>query len=159
MAMRFTVVLEGQRYEVEVSDGLQVRVNGRTYRARVRAEGPVYKVSVGGQTFDLRVQGRTLVLGDRRLDVRFEGYDHHPLTSAEAPRAAALGMVKAPMPGRVVAVIVKEGERVSLGAPLLILEAMKMQNEVPSPAEGVVKEIRVAPGAIVGKEDVLMVIQ
>lgn len=72
--------------------------------------------------------------------------------------APALGEVRAPMPGRVVAVIVEEGDRVDLGAPLLILEAMKMQNEIPAPLEGVVQEVRVAPGAAVGREDLLLVI-
>ena len=45
------------------------------------------------------------------------------------------------------------------GTPLLILEAMKMQNEIPSPADGEVQEIRVVPGDAVGKEDVLLIVR
>lgn len=158
MAMRFTVVLEEERFEVEVSGALQVRVDGRTYRAKVKLDGEGYRVSVGRQTFDFRVRGRSLLLGERPLDVRFERYNHS-LRALGAGRGVAVQEVKAPMPGRVVAVIAREGQKVSLGSPLLILEAMKMQNEVPSPAEGMVKEVKVSPGDVVTSDDVLMVIQ
>ncbi|MFQ5837751.1 MAG: biotin/lipoyl-containing protein [Thermoplasmata archaeon] len=160
--MRFAVLLEGVEYPVEVSDGLQVALGDRVYKTRVKVAGPVLKVSVGRRTYEFKLQGRTLALRGEPLDVRFEGYRHHPTAVPEEPRTAAPlagGVVRAPMPGRVVAVTVGRGDTVTLGNPLLILEAMKMQNEIPSPFEGVVREIKVAAGAIVGKEDVLMVIE
>ncbi len=161
MATRFSVVIEGVEYPVEVSDR-QVTVAERTYQAKVRVAGPVFKVWLGRKSFEFRVQGRTVTLGGEPLEVIFEGYENHDGEGPGRPRARAPlgeGIVRAPMPGRVVAVAVKEGEPVSLGSPLLILEAMKMQNEIPSPAGGVVKEVKVAPDDVVGKEEILVVIQ
>ena len=62
------------------------------------------------------------------------------------------------MPGRVVSIKVKEGDSVKTGSPILVLEAMKMQNEVISNIDGVVREIRVSEGDLVESGDVLVVI-
>ncbi len=76
-----------------------------------------------------------------------------------APAVAVDGtQVLAPMPGMVIRYLVKEGDKVKAGDPLLILEAMKMQNNVPAPADGVVKSIKFDPGASVNTNDVLAVI-
>jgi pyruvate carboxylase subunit B len=66
--------------------------------------------------------------------------------------------VTAPIPGVVTELRVSPGQEVKTGQVLLILEAMKMQNEIPSPRDGVVKEIPVARGASVNTGDVLVVI-
>jgi biotin carboxyl carrier protein len=76
-------------------------------------------------------------------------------SAREAALAAALasaggrggsGTIKAPMPGRVVRVLVAEGEAVQADAPLLIVEAMKMENEVRAPGAGVVRRLSIAAG-------------
>jgi|Deesub1362A_J573_1020465.scaffolds.fasta_scaffold09393_2 biotin carboxyl carrier protein len=69
------------------------------------------------------------------------------------------GVVTAPMPGKVLSVRVRQGERVQSGHVLLILEAMKMENEIVAPVGGVVEEIRVSEGASVERGDVLVVIK
>jgi biotin carboxyl carrier protein len=66
--------------------------------------------------------------------------------------------VRAMIPGRVVAVAVAVGDAVVMGAPLLVVEAMKMQNEVPSPADAVVAGVRVSPGDTVELGDLLVVL-
>jgi biotin carboxyl carrier protein len=66
------------------------------------------------------------------------------------------GEIRALMPGRVTSILVKEGDSVGAGAPLLILEAMKMQNEIASPIEGRVKSIRIQEGTTVKKDSVLI---
>ena len=68
------------------------------------------------------------------------------------------GIIHPPMPGRVISIKVKEGDSVKIGSPLLVLEAMKMQNEVISNLDGVVREIRVSEGDLVESGDVLVVI-
>jgi biotin carboxyl carrier protein len=60
------------------------------------------------------------------------------------------------MPGRVTSVLVKENDHVDIGSPLMILEAMKMQNEISSPVIGQVKSIRVKEGETVKKDAFLM---
>jgi biotin carboxyl carrier protein len=56
------------------------------------------------------------------------------------------GAVTSPMPGKVVKVLVKEGDQVDLGAPLVVVEAMKMENELSAPRAGTVKAVHVKPG-------------
>ena len=68
-------------------------------------------------------------------------------------------LVGAPMPGKIVDILIEEGAKVLEGESLLILEAMKMQNEIGSPASGTVKKIFIKEGDIVNKEDVLIEIE
>jgi biotin carboxyl carrier protein len=67
--------------------------------------------------------------------------------------------LRAPMPGTVVAIQVKEGDEVEASAPLVVLEAMKMQNALTSPAHGVVKSVRVESGATVEADQLLLVLE
>ena len=68
-------------------------------------------------------------------------------------------LVAAPMPGKIVDVLIELGDKVKEGESLIILEAMKMQNEISSPASGTVSKIFIKEGDIVNKEDVLVEIQ
>jgi biotin carboxyl carrier protein len=63
------------------------------------------------------------------------------------------------MPGRITSILVREGELVSEGSPLLILEAMKMQNEITSPIPGRVKSVLVREGATVKKDATLIIVE
>jgi len=65
-------------------------------------------------------------------------------------------LIAAPMPGKIVDILVETGAKVKEGEALIILEAMKMQNEILSPAQGTVKKIFVKQGDIVNKEDILI---
>lgn len=78
--------------------------------------------------------------------------------AARSLSAGSAGNVIAQMPGTIVDVAVGPGDRVTRGQTLLILEAMKMANEVVSPQDGIVQEIRVAKGASVNAGDVLVVL-
>ena len=64
----------------------------------------------------------------------------------------------APMPGILLRYAVEVGQVVKKGAPVLFLEAMKMENSLPSPVDGTVKELRIQPGVWVAKNDILAVI-
>jgi biotin carboxyl carrier protein len=160
MTLRFDVVFEGQPYQVEVAEDLQVRIEGEEFTPAVQSHDGGYRVSLNHSRFRFRLDGRSLSLNGRPLDVAFRGYLP---SSALASHPVSEGMVatpvRAPMPGRVIAMLVEEGAQVQRGTPLLILEAMKMQNEIPSPADGEVLELRVVPGDAVGKEDVLLIVQ
>ena len=67
--------------------------------------------------------------------------------------------ILAPMPGKIVEVLVREGTEISRGEPLLILEAMKMQNEINCPVNGTVTSVNVKPEASVVKDDVMLEIK
>ena len=84
--------------------------------------------------------------------------------AAPAPKAAAAAVpagaatVSAPMPGKIMSVAVKPGDAVKRGQVLLILEAMKMQNEIMAPSDGKVADVRVAAGQSVNTGDVMVVL-
>ena len=80
-------------------------------------------------------------------------------TSAPTPSSQGGVPVRPPMPGKVLEVRVHEGDKVVRGQPLLVLEAMKMRNEVVSPADGLVRSLRAAPGLSVKAKDVLLRIE
>lgn len=80
-----------------------------------------------------------------------------PAPKAAAPVAAGATTVSAPMPGKVLSVNVKVGDAVKSGDVLMILEAMKMQNEIMAPADGTVSDVRVSAGQTVGTGDVMIV--
>ena len=84
-----------------------------------------------------------------------------PPAAQQAQTEAAEGetAVTAPMPGILISVAVEVGDTVSAGDPLLVLEAMKMQNAIPSPVGGTVKSLPVAPGTQVVRDQALAVIQ
>ena len=137
-------------------------------------EGAGYRVRIGDRSIyaDLVNAGpyiRSLRLEDGTqfaLVHHREGNDHHisfgeatyriEITDPLAARrrrsedqTAGGGVIRALMPGRIVRVLVQKGDTVSKGAGLLILEAMKMENEIQAPADGVVDEIFVEPGQTV----------
>jgi biotin carboxyl carrier protein len=114
-------------------------IEGRSYAVALLAAG---EVSVNGRVFQVEV-----------FDPR----------SLRGRRAAAEGSgpqtVAALMPGRVIRVLVEAGQEIGAGQGLIVVEAMKMQNEMKSPRAGRVMEVRAAAGATVSAGDVLVVIE
>lgn len=80
-----------------------------------------------------------------------------PAPAAAAPVAAGATAINAPMPGKVLSVAVKVGDAVKAGDVLMILEAMKMQNEIMAPADGTISEVRVSAGQNVNTGDPMIV--
>jgi biotin carboxyl carrier protein len=92
-----------------------------------------------------------VTLRGRRIPVTIRSWRERILADAESTAAAQSGpiAIKATLPGLIVAVAVSAGEEVSEGAPLLTIEAMKMQNEVRAPRAGRVIDVSVQPGQVV----------
>ncbi|MEE2566805.1 acetyl/propionyl/methylcrotonyl-CoA carboxylase subunit alpha [Hyphobacterium marinum] len=100
-----------------------------------------------------------LVRDDAGLTVFAGGETHRfdiPRPDAAADALQAGGLVKAPMPGKVLSVSVKDGDTVSRGDTLLVLEAMKMEHALTAPRDGVVESVSVSAGAQVGEGDALV---
>ena len=122
-----------------------------------------FNIYVGDQFFEIDVD--PVGLGESSQPVTSPA----PATSALAPTPAAGAAqpeaaegetaVTAPMPGILISLAVAEGETISAGDPLLVLEAMKMQNTIPSPVDGTIKSLPVVPGTQVTRDQALVVIQ
>jgi propionyl-CoA carboxylase alpha chain len=162
--MKYVVLLDGQTIEVEV-DGDRVTVDGRTYSATlgVIPGTPLRQLLVDGRPLTLSVEavgrGRWALTpkGERwEIEVLDERTRHIRSLAGSGDQRRAAGVLKAPMPGLVVRVQVQPGDQVAAGAALVVLEAMKMENELKAGAPGIVKSVRVAPGEVVEKGQVLV---
>jgi biotin carboxyl carrier protein len=140
---------------VELPSGaLEARVNGRAIDLDVVAVASQLSVRVDAQVVDLTTEGVPPEMGavasGHRSYVRVES---ERMRSAEqAKKTSVTGgdkLIKSPMPGRVVKVLVAKGDTVEVGQGLLVLEAMKMENEVRARIAGAVAEVHVAPGTAV----------
>lgn len=104
-------------------------------------------IEIGGKVYEAVVSP-----GDAK-----RGREGFSAPSTAAPPAGPVS-IKAPMPGRVVRVLVAVGEHVTARQPVVVIEAMKMENELRTPIDGMVKEILVTPGAAVESAAVLVVV-
>ena len=168
--MKYTATLDDQKFEIDVEerDGtLHVHMNGKplnvdfikladgidysllldhvSYKMIIEERMGTYQVHVHGHTYPVFVQSER----EKQLEA----------VITEKVMDAGIEEVKAPMPGLVVEVEVSAGDAVTKGSGLVIVEAMKMENELISTVDGVVKEVRVQKGDTVEKEHVLVVIE
>lgn len=151
--MKVLLELGGDEFEAFVkreADKLTVTIEGETFDAKL-AEGGV--VTLGGQTFKVHIGEREVTLDGSSIPFRIIDVK----TGAAGGEGGARGArVKPPMPGKIVTVAVNEGDEVKAGQVLVILEAMKMQNEIVAPSAGTVKKVHVKPGQNVEGKDLLV---
>jgi biotin carboxyl carrier protein len=157
--------IEGKKRRVElpsaVSTGaMECVVDGKAITVDALMSQPgVLSLIVEGRQYRCVLDGNAVLIGGRRF--AFEVSDPRSLQGRRGAGTAAAGprAVKAPMPGRVVRVLVAKGEDVAEQQGLVVIEAMKMQNELKSPKAGKVVRVAVAIGDTVGAGDVLVVVE
>ena len=162
--MKYVTTINGREFTVEILDERHLAVDGVAYEIDFVpvSNQPVYSLIVNGESFDAHVYPDEEV-----WQVLFQGNIYTAQVEDEREkrlRAALSGAaleqgefhLKAPMPGMVVSVPVQAGQVVKKGDVLLILESMKMQNELRSPRDGSVGRVRVASGDRVEKKDTLL---
>jgi len=169
--MRYTVDVEGERYEVEVREGaagLEVRVGDEGEFQPARLSGvpaPLMQLEFGSRRAALRIvpdpyEPHALhVAHPGRLPLEVSALGARTLAAQAgraASKAAGPSLTRSPMPGVIVEVRVEPGQEVAKGDILLILEAMKMQNEIRAADAGVVSAVHVADGDTVGGGDKLV---
>lgn len=149
---QFRVVLDG---EVRLVDAARVGVHGLSLLLDgghgVSREVQVTPASAGGELL--------VTLGGRTVNVTVNGRRTGRAGADSGSGAHGEQPVVAPMPGRVVRVLVSEGDEVAVRQGLVVVEAMKMENELRSPKAGRVKEINVTPGTSVEAGRVLLVVE
>lgn len=119
--------------------------DGRIHECRVRRTGAgEYEIALAGRTFAAQVSD------PRRLPIG---------AAAAAGAGGGRARITAPMPGKIVRVVVEQGAQVQAGDSIIVVEAMKMQNEMKAPRDGHVVELHAVTGATVAAGDVLAVIE
>jgi len=141
---KFSFVINGNDYEVEIlgfeENTAHVEVNGTLFNVEVKKDLQMTKTP-------------TLVRADPPKPLPREA--RIPKMPSQTSNVA----IKAPLPGTVIQVLVKPGDKVAIGQKLLTMEAMKMENNVLSEKDGLVKIVNVKPGDSVAQNDVLVEIE
>ncbi|MEJ2706624.1 MAG: biotin/lipoyl-binding protein [Anaerolineales bacterium] len=165
--MKYITTIGGREFEVELIDDDHVIVNGVTYAVDFNSIGnqPVYSMIVDGNSYEAYVypddEGWQVLLHGRLFPTTVEDEREKRLRAASGGAVAQRGEfhLKAPMPGLVVAIPVEEGQAVKQGDVLVILESMKMQNELKAPRDGVISRLRVAKGDSVDQRQTLLSVE
>ncbi len=149
---KYSLKINGNQYEVKIDD-----INESSTLAHVTVNGTKYDVEIqGGKAAPVKKPQIVSAPEATGLSVT----PKTPIATKPAAVPAATGAkVTCPLPGTVIAINVKEGDTVAAGQTLLVLEAMKMENNIDAERGGVVKQILVATGATVMEGDVLIVIE
>ena len=154
MKKDYSLKINGHNYDVQIDD-----VNEASTVAHVMVNGTAYEVEIDG--------GKGSQVSKPQVAPALKGANSAKITPAaasSAPRpvaqsAASGNAVKSPLPGTILDIKVKVGDQVSSGQTLMVLEAMKMENNIDADRSGVVKEILVAQGGTVMEGDQLIVIE
>ena len=167
--MKFHAELGDNNHEVEIKreDGkVLARVDDRDYELEVSEPEPgVYLLKHNGKIFEASVaSGRAgepskVRIGSSELEIKLIDPKRLRGAGAEHEHGDGLAEIKTAMPGKVVSILLEVGSTVEKGDGVLVVEAMKMQNELKSPKAGVIKEIRVTEGAAVSAGDILATIE
>jgi biotin carboxyl carrier protein len=162
--MKYITTIDDKQFTVEIIDEKHVSVDGKVYEIDFEsvAGQPVYSLIVDGRSHESYIyQGDDnwqVLMRGRLYPVKVEDEREKRLRAAAGGSVAETGEfhLRAPMPGLVVAVPVAEGQSVKRGQVILILESMKMQNELKAPRDGTIGRIRVKPGESVEQKQTLL---
>jgi len=166
---------------------LRASVEGKVSEVDIAVEESSVRASIDGRRYELRIgsldDGKALLFcGDRVFDCRIlkdksrgERYEVHvgrlsvdltlndpkvlSASQTSGSLSEAVVQIVAPMPGKVVRVLIEKGAQVEADQGILVVEAMKMQNELRSPKDGIVTTLNVSEGATVNAGDVLAIIE
>jgi 3-methylcrotonyl-CoA carboxylase alpha subunit len=150
------------RARSRAADALVAAGDADPVRVRVARAGPAsgrVPVTVDGITRDYAVARDSATLWLGRDGQAWAVREQAPLEAAAAAAAGSGGPVVSPMPGTVTVVEVAEGQAVTAGQRLLVVEAMKMEHVLTAPVDGIVRDLRAKPGATVAKDAVLAVVE
>lgn len=185
--MSFLVTVQQQTYRIDTEENGQqqhITLDGTTHTIDWRRLAPLaadakghvgqggrYSLLLAGKSYDILVrritrpeqkgsQSYEIFVAGQRFEVKVEDEREHLLANlAHTADQSGEMTVLAPMPGLVIGTPVEQGASVAAGQTVVILEAMKMENDLSSPISGTVKELRVHQGQTVDQSEVLVVIE
>lgn len=168
--MKLIAELDNKKHEISLKqngENVSAEIDGRVYELEAHEVEPnvylfkhankVYEIFVApNEKFNEPVQ---VTVGGNSFEIKLTDPKRLHGTSGENEHGDGSAEIKTAMPGKLVRVLVEIGATVEKGDGILVVEAMKMQNEMKAPKDGTVKEIRFAEGATVNAGDVLAVIE
>jgi len=146
------LIIGDKEYKIELlkkmgDDIYTFLVNQKIYQVEFDFDSENLSINLNGFSYDIKLKDNT-----RDLLQKF-------LTQSSKSNSSGAGVVKAPMPGKIIDVLVREGATVTRGEPVVILEAMKMQNEILAPVSGTIVKVSVKANTNVMKDDLLVEIK
>jgi len=164
--MKYIAQIDDFTYEIEIAPDGSITVDGEPVEADLLQIDPLglHSLLMNHKSYELVVEeqqrGYHVTIGSNTFKVDVADERQLRMESSRADVSAGDGdlPITAPIPGLVVKVLVEEGQAVELNAPLVILEAMKMENEIRAPRAGVVKDIVVEVGQSVEGNAPMMVL-
>ncbi len=162
--MKYITTVDGKEFEIEVIDEKHIRIGERVVAVDFESVSgqPVFSLILDGKSYESFIsendEGWQVLMRGKQYQITVEDEREKRLRAAAGGGAAEGGEfnLKAPMPGLVVAIPVAEGQEIKKGQVLIILESMKMQNELKSPKDGIVERIRVKAGESVEQKQALL---
>lgn len=167
--MKLIAEINDEKREIslkQTGESVVAEIDGRAYELEAHLVEPnVYLLKHANKIHEIFVvpndksEPFAVTVGNSDLEIKL--IDPKRMRTAAGANAEADGAaeIKTAMPGKVVRILVEQGAEIKQGDGVLIVEAMKMQNEMKAPKDGSVKEIRVAEGATVNAGDVLAIIE
>ena len=163
---RYIVLVEGKKIPVEVNRGVIQKIGNTQHEmALKRVDTDEYIVEIDGKQHSGEIirhkQNKCIVsVNGNTYSFEITSEAAHRRTKKIKEKAASASLkLTAPLPGKIVEVLTAPGQKVKKGEALLVLEAMKMQNEIQSPVNGIIKSLNVHEGASVMKDHILMDIE
>ena len=161
--MKYITIIRDTRFEIEIGKDGELTINGEPRDVDFLDLGPsLYSLITDNRSFQVVVEGES-----GRYDVLMNGHLYETQVLDErallmAQRRAGLmggsGEINSPMPGLIVGVLVEPGQIVEVGQTVIILESMKMQNELKTPVSGVIESVTCEVGQTVDKSARLVVV-
>jgi len=163
----YIVSINGNKKNVKVLSGNRIEFNGEISDVEFsKVSNYLYLLKADDKTYEVTAEKN----GDNGYKFLIDGIDIEAIIRTQLEEEANeylkqkgadihKDVVKAPMPGMILKIKKNEGEEVKLGDPLIVLEAMKMENEIRSPASGIIKEINCKEGQPVEKNQVILKIE
>lgn len=164
--MKYITHIEDQEFTIVIDRDDQIMVNGQVYDIDFQqlSEGGMLSLLLNNRSLEAIVEERDeaweVLLKGELYSVHVQDERAYRLAKARGAAVEASGeaVIKSPMPGLIVSVPVEEGQEVKKGDQVIILESMKMENELRSPRDGVVLRVHVTQGDSVDKDQVLVTI-
>ena len=162
--MKYITTIDNKEFEIEIVDERHIRIGERLLEVNFESVSgqPVFSLILDGKSYESFVyQGEEdweVLIRGRQYQVKIEDEREKRLKAAAGGGVIEGGEfhLKAPMPGLVVSILIEEGQEVKKGQVMLILESMKMQNELKAPRDGVMGRVRVKAGESVEQRQTLL---